>query len=565
MFNGAKTSPSEFFRNRGKSKYRSIFILIVAIAAFVAPVRAQTAVPATVVLSPGFVGGKYEVPLDEFLPTGTTPLNWALVADGTAADGTNLKTPTGVTVDNVNKKLVVAPTVAALVNPAQPKEYVFEVQGTNAALNLTIRFNLRVRPFGVDESRISSLGGPVTKFSPEHGQSPPPPPPSPFVLATSTADEETIVLDRELDNDAQPPVAGPDYSTLNQARILDLINRTVGAKQKVTEVTQVAGITTNAEATNFRAGDYLLVHVIVWKPVEGGGKADAQRQLWGLYKAKDKDIAKTEVEWEPQPDLADKNLFSSRVFGGKRVAVLLINFTTPTNWDVKYSVALNQRIPTPIQNLITLASNTLLAGGPEATVPTRNIWGARMMLVRYTASDMVVKVNTITNNQSEVEQAKDFSKTYLNEGRYHWDVSIGLPVRSYRELQFKTDANNRVTTEAKDRQSAYGFLNIFPKAVDLSSESFLTLPHFVFGVPLASKPLHRPFAGIGYGVYKTPVKFNIFAGVVFNRERVPRTFNVGNSATSDQLNSDLQTRWVRKFMFGINFPLSQIKNALKGK
>lgn len=564
MFSESKSSPSNPSSTRGKYGVRLIFTLIAAVAVAtttVSQATAQTPVPATFVLNPGFVGGEYEVSFDGFLPTGAASLNWSHVADGTAADGTVLETPPGIAIDNVNKKLVVKPLVNALDTSGKSKEYVFEVKGINGnlSLTLTLRFKILVRPFGVDESRISSLGGPIANFSPEHAKPAPTPSPAPFILATSTADEETIVLDRILDSAAEPPVVGPDYSSLNQGRILQLINSTVGAKQKVTEVIQVAGAPTTAEATNFRAGDYLLVHIIVWKPAQSGGKADAQRQLWGLFKAKDKDIAKTEVEWEPQPDLADKNIFSSRVFGGKRVAVLLINFSTPTNWDVKYTVALNQRTPTPIQNILKLAGT--FVGGPDS--PTRNIWGARMMLVRYTASDMIVKVNTITNNQTEVEQAKDFSKTYLNEGRYHWDVSIGLPVRSYRELQFKTDANNRVTTEAKDRQSAYGFLNIFPKAVDLSSENFLTVPHFVFGVPLASKPLHRPFAGIGYGIYKTPVKFNIFAGVVFNRERVPRTLAAGNLASSDQLDADLRTRWVRKFMFGINFPLRQIKDALK--
>jgi hypothetical protein len=503
-------------------------------------------------------------------------MTWGPVADGTLPDGTILKKPAGVTIDGVNRKLMVAPVAADLKLVAGKPNYdpyFFELQGVDGSGNqLTIRFSLVVKPFGVDESRLSSLKGSVASFSPAHVKGAPAPPDPDFVLATSTADEETIVLDRRLPDDAKPPVGGPDFSSPNRAKVLALIASTVGSKKAVVETTEISDVTTNVKdvttvnATNFQAGDYLLVHIIVWKPATGE-KADAQRQLWGLFKAKDKDD--TEVEWEAQADPSDKNVFSSRVFGGKRVAVLLINFTTPSAWDVKYTVALNQRIPTPVQNLLTLAANVGVGGGgPDAAAAApapKNIWGARMMLVRYPASDMLVKVNSITNNDSEIEQAKDYSKKYLNEGRYHWDVSVGLPIKSIKELQYKTDANNRVTTEAKVRQSAYGFLNIFPKAVDLSGERFLTVPHFVFGVPLASKPLHHPFAGLGYGVYKTPIKFNIFAGVVFNREQVPRTLNVGNSATSIQLDSDLRTRWVRKFMFGVNFPISQIKDALKNK
>src|SRR5881275_2549166 len=113
---------SQLGRTRSKYDFRSaLFVLLsfVVFSALCAAVSAQTAVSATVVLKPGFVGGRYEVPLTNLLPAGTAPINWTHVANGTAPDGTVLQTPAGVTVDNINKKLVVAPTAAALkVNAA---------------------------------------------------------------------------------------------------------------------------------------------------------------------------------------------------------------------------------------------------------------------------------------------------------------------------------------------------------------------------------------------------------------------------------------------------------------
>ncbi len=542
-------------------------------------VGAQIPVPTTVALKPAYVGGKYEVQLANLLPVGTSPVTWRFVNNGTAPDATVLQKPAGIGLQDINvsgiivgQKLVVAPDAAAVKRDTAGKPtlepYIFELQGTDGGNQVTIRFSLVVKPFGVDESRLRLLSGSVASFDPAHEKPAPgvASPPSPaFVLTTSTADEETIVLDQEFRSPKpKPPVAGPDLSPENQSRVLELVERTVGTHKRVNETTVVEAQQTITTATNFQAGDYLLVHIIVWKTASADAKAEARREIWSLFKAKDS--GDTQDQWEPQADPTDKNVFNSRIFGGKRVAVLLIHLNTPAAWDVKYKVELNQRIPTPIQNLITLAGKLGASGGSgeAAIAPSpKDIWGARMMLVRYAASDMLVKVNTITSNDSQVEQSKDYSKKYLNEGRYHWDVSVGVPLKSIREVEFKTDANNRVTTAAKERESVYGFLNIFPKKVDLLSESFLTLPHFVFGVPLASKPLHHPFAGLGYGIYKTPIKFNLFAGVVFNRERVPQTLAVGSPATSDQLDSDLRTRWVRKFMFGINFPISQIKDALK--
>ncbi|HSS22244.1 MAG TPA: hypothetical protein VLL54_19390 [Pyrinomonadaceae bacterium] len=559
----------------GISAFLSIFALGVSSSA-----QTEVPVPPTVELKPGFVGAKYEFLLDNLVPAGAKPITWREIPFRgeirQAPDKTEIeKMPAGIGLvdsrdDNGNpiSKLIVAPRSSALRDgegKPRTKPSVFELEGRDEDGNsLVVRFRIAIRPFGVDESKIQAVGdGSVAGFSPGH-QKPLETPHTerpPFVLTTSTADEETVVLDQELEN-ADPPVAGPDFSPTNQAKVLALIDKTVGVETDVTERVLLAdGRQEDVAATNFQPGDYLLTHIIVWKPAKADAKSEARRELWGLFKAKA--ASNKKVEWEPQGDPTDKNVFNSRIFGGKRVAVLLIHFNTPANWDVKYSVALNQRIPTPIQNLLTLAkaaTGGAPADGVRAT--TKTIWGARMILVRYSASDMLVKVNAITADDAPVEQAKDYSKKYLNEGRYHWDISLGLPIKSVKELEYKSEGN-QVTTAAKERQSVYGFVNVFFKKVDLSGEDFLTPPHFVFGLPLATKPLHHPFAGLGYGVYKTPVKFNLFAGIVFNRERVPTNLNVGDAATSSQLESDLHTRWVRKFMFGINFPMSQIKDAIK--
>lgn len=84
------------------------------------------------------------------------------------------------------------------------------------------------------------------------------------------------------------------------------------------------------------------------------------------------------------------------------------------------------------------------------------------------------------------------------------------------------------------------------------------------------RPRRRPssgnlarFVGVGAGTFKMPIKFNVFGGVVFIRERVPRTLNEGDAATTSELEADLRPRWVRKFMFGIDLPVGQIKDAIK--
>jgi hypothetical protein len=83
--------------------------------------------------------------------------------------------------------------------------------------------------------------------------------------------------------------------------------------------------------------------------------------------------------------------------------------------------------------------------------------------------------------------------------------------------------------------------------------------------PISGKPLDRPMIGLGIGSYKTGFKFNLFAGAVFNRVREPRTLAAGQAATTGQLEADLQTRRVTKFIFGFNIPVKQFKDALTPK
>lgn len=42
-----------------------------------------------------------------------------------------------------------------------------------------------------------------------------------------------------------------------------------------------------------------------------------------------------------------------------------------------------------------------------------------------------------------------------------------------------------------------------------------------------------------------------------------RTTGEGSAATAGQLEADLRTRRVRKFVFGINLPVSRLKDAIK--
>ena len=67
--------------------------------------------------------------------------------------------------------------------------------------------------------------------------------------------------------------------------------------------------------------------------------------------------------------------------------------------------------------------------------------------------------------------------------------------------------------------------------------------------------------GLGIGFYKTSLKFNLFAGAVFNRVREPQTLGAGQTATGAELEADMRTKRVTKFIFGFNIPVGQFMKA----
>lgn len=571
-----------------------IFIVTAAAAMVVtlfSSAAAQQIIPQTIQLETAYAGVRYDFLAQELLPARAPRLRWSLICK--ADTDIELECPKGVRLEDVldrngavtGQKLVVEPRSSDLSDDGTPKVFRFDLMGVNdSGISVRIRIELEVRPLGVDTRRFQAadqsararrdeddVRNLVVGVTPARRVPPPPVvvPPEPFVLVKSTADEETIALtelfDDGFDPTANPCVICPDTSNranfyIRDADVAPLVNNTIG--------------TDAAAAANFKTGDYLVVHVVRWKTLKDS-KSDPERELWALFEKIDpRVIGEHTYEWLPhfaaseKGAIGDKRVYDTRIYGSKRVFILPIHFNTPLTWDIKYKLNINQQVPTPIQNALQLAATVLGGGGPKAEVAptTKDIWGARLMLVRYSASDLIVQVNAVTPDADLQikEQNKDYSKKYDNEGRYLWDVSVGMPVTSIKELEYKVD-NSVVSVKQVDRQNAYGFLNIFPRPVDLEANSFLTKPHLVLGVPISGKPLDRPIVALGTGIYRDFFKINFFAGVAFNKVREPRTLQVGDPATENQLETDIRTHRQPKFVFGINFPVRQFIEAIKKK
>lgn len=545
-----------------------VYALIFLIAMPAGTLRAQTGGPPPIRLDDARVDVAYEL---QFGAEGVTkPTVWRIAM--------NNQLPPGLILDQ-NGKLHGTPTTAQLA------PYVFTIEVFDAAAlsanpqalalftqAYSIHVSGPVRRITVSAPRDNSgqpdqhAGGDDSKDDCDKKKTEP-------LDVESNSDAVTIAVRDRL----RPETAA---ETGNDA-VFDLANR----KEPIKQPGKLIADTIGKCGYKWEHDDYVIVHLVKWPkndpPARAGNptKYEVQKEKWFLYR--NKAATGAAPDWEPQTVQE-----GARIYGHRRVAVLLVHLTARETWDIKYTVDVVKKIPSNIQNAIDLAAIILspsTAGLRENPEPPPSYWGGRMLLLKDIPASITVKsdiaflpsgdvvaglagVGVAVEKDQQTQQPKTYEKVYDNEGRYHWDVSVGLPVKGFKEVKYDAE-NGQVTGRAVNRQNAYGFLNLFlnPRGVDTKGEEFIKTPHLVLGVPISGKPLDRPMVGLGMGFYKTSFKFNVFAGAVFNRVREPRTLAAGQTATPAELEGDLQTRRVTKFIFGFNLPVKQLKDALAPK
>lgn len=191
-----------------------------------------------------------------------------------------------------------------------------------------------------------------------------------------------------------------------------------------------------------------------------------------------------------------------------------------------------------------------------------------------TTSKPTANCATTEDSTTHVQTPCSFSKTYDNEGLYHWDVSVAVPVNSINELQYSS-TDGSVTTKQVSRLNAYGLFDIFPVASDLKTPPAFAWPHLIVGLPFSGKVFNKPFFGgggvvnfqqipkIGPALAKiVPVKLNFYGGVVYNKEFRPSSLNVGDPGSPAAVANSLSPHRVWKGQFGIEFSIRDVKDKL---
>lgn len=362
---------------------------------------------------------------------------------------------------------------------------------------------------------------------------------------TALAEDKRPALKRELtifsdyagaDADAKAAIQ-PNGTILSTDDALKLVKNTVGRSGDV-----------DIKAKDF----YCVIHILDWAYDADGKSAKPGASNWYIYNPG--------ADWDSVSLVANK-----RIFGAKRpyllvvhrnIAVLAVKGSDGSqllpdklDYSLNYQIAITPRAPANVQNaesLVSLfpnqASSAKLKQGLVFSQEVIHISGWAYGQLDNTQPPSSLSFQAaITGDAPAVKGLNIDPVPYLvdNEGLYWWDVSVGVPIKSYQQLQNLSTPSGLAQAQI-DKRNAFALMNIFLWPVDIKSDSYLGHPHIVVGAAMASQPLHAIFAGGGIG----PAVTNFYAGFMITTEKSPDVPGQNNRHI--------------KLGLGINFPLRAI-------
>jgi hypothetical protein len=161
-----------------------------------------------------------------------------------------------------------------------------------------------------------------------------------------------------------------------------------------------------------------------------------------------------------------------------------------------------------------------------------------------------------------------YSLSYRADDLEWWDLGMSVSAPGVKESTYSVVSG--VVSKAKTTHTdVYVLLDLYPGAYWKPKTSFI--PHFDVGLPIAGKTFYRPAFGIAENVTswtglerrKFPLQMSLVGGVVYMEEHIPRSLQVGSSATAAQLTADLQEKRVTKAWFGVELSVNSLVGKIK--
>ncbi len=155
-----------------------------------------------------------------------------------------------------------------------------------------------------------------------------------------------------------------------------------------------------------------------------------------------------------------------------------------------------------------------------------------------------------------------FSRTFTVDSRQYWNVGINIVVRGPRENKYALSSSNVVTQTHTLHAPLVASFDLSPWAYKLPMDKY---PFIQVGVPLSGAAFHMPYFGLAQPLSFTSkwLAVSAYGGVVLMKQSFPKTIKVGQTTTTAAFNSDLETDWPVKAVYGIEVPVSSIVGKVK--
>jgi len=153
------------------------------------------------------------------------------------------------------------------------------------------------------------------------------------------------------------------------------------------------------------------------------------------------------------------------------------------------------------------------------------------------------------------------SHTFDNEGLYHVDFTVAVPIRKIGEISYVSSSNTLVPAKV-DKQTTFGVVDYYFKPIDVKGSGWSLYPHALAGVAINSHPLKRVLIGGGYG----PLLAHFYIGLVLDTQSLPPGGACGRLPSAAQLASGtLHNRTCPGFSLGLNVSVASVLDSLKSK
>ncbi len=303
--------------------------------------------------------------------------------------------------------------------------------------------------------------------------------------------------------------------------------------------------TGKSETPNFPGkNDYVIIHVVRWQDLAAGAKEQkVDKQNWYVVNGN--------PDWDDD-DYAKNN----RIFGRKQIYLLYVYFNLDKNqtMSIRYDVTTTSKIPAYLSDLLQLGQIAGIGSQGGAAATPGDGWNVNLFEIPYVPSDVKIAPTLLSDTGSGSQLD---AKTFDNEGKYHLDFSVGVPIKQLSDVSYVQSSNTLVPASV-DKTKIYALIDLYPWAVDIKS-AWSKYPHFVTGVAMASQPLHNSLFAVAYG----PTIATFYVGASLNVKQLPTTTACSATPTTAETATGLLKRVCPDFAFGLRVSVGAVAQSLK--